>query len=365
MEARAIGVGTIAFACLLSAFCSLRAQADSIGTAIKAHERKAANRYRTYLEIPERRTEGVRGLLKMGAAAIDALILGAKHPDAKIACINMQILGELGELALPAAATLKALAKSEDTIISNAAGWADIRINRTGALLIVEFQSGRIVSLPAAGDPIVVLKDIPNAFDVERVTGGNYLVAQYQQKQVVEYTPDGKEVWSYKDLKSPLDADRLANGNTLICDSAGNKVIEVDRTGKVVWSYEKCKKPYDADRLPNGNTLITEYPKGVVEVDASGKVIWEYRGKEPVGADRLPNGNTLITNSQSPEVLEVDSAGKTVMQLRDLTRPVESRRLGNGHTVVAEQNRVRVFDAAGKAVRSIALTDQPGTVHVY
>jgi len=69
MEARVLRIGMLALTCKLSAFGSLHAQASNAdaGTAISADERKTANRFRTYLEIPERRTEGVRGLLKMGA----------------------------------------------------------------------------------------------------------------------------------------------------------------------------------------------------------------------------------------------------------------------------------------------------------
>tara|TARA_R110002096_G_scaffold1531_23_gene8051 strand:- start:2454 stop:3563 length:1110 start_codon:yes stop_codon:yes gene_type:complete len=330
--------------------------------------RKEATRFLTYLELPARRTEGAMGLLQIGEHAVPTLMRGALHPDPAIACMSMQILGELGTAAMVAEGTLHKLSLSEDPVIASAGGWAKIRVRNQGAFLVTDYSKGRVLEYTPTENKYeskVVLDGINSAWDAERLGNGNYLVTQYSANKVVEYDADGKVIWEFQDLKSPLDADRLPNGNTLICDTQGGRVLEVNPKGKIVWTHDKLKQPYDADRLVDGNTLITEYGKRVSEVDAAGKIVWEHKINDAFGADRLPNGNTLITAYSSREVIELDAKGDPVFTISGLQSPNEARRLANGHTAVAESKMVRIFDAKGKEVHKIAVVSRPGTINFH
>lgn len=359
-----MAVITVAVASLTFATGDLRAQASDA----RKEARKEANRFLTFLELPERRTEGAQGLLRIGEHAVPTLMRGALHPDPDIACMSMQVLGELGTAAMAAEGTLHKLSLSDNPVIASAGGWAKIRVRNQGAFLVTDYTKGRVLEYTPNQDKFVrkvVLDKVKSAWDAERLGNGHFLVTQYSENQVVEYNPAGKAVWEYKAVKMPLDADRLPNGNTLICDTQGGRVIEVDPKGKIIWSRKDLKQPYDADRLIDGNTLITEYGKRVIEVDPNGKIVWEYEIKDGFGADRLPNGNTLITAYSSNEVIEVDAKGDPKFTISGLKNPNEARRLANGNTVVAESDAVRIYGPKGKVIHKVVVGMRPGTVNFH
>lgn len=352
--------------CVLLGCSTLEAQDNEE----RREARKLAGRYLTYLELPKRRTEGAMGLLKIGEHAVPTLMRGALHPDPKIACMAMQVLGELGPVAMAAEGTLHKLSLSEDPVIAAAGSWAKIRVRNQGSFLIAEYGKGRVLRhRPDKGndkkDLEVILDGKQSCWDVELVGKGNYLVTQYTKKSVAEYTPEGKKVWEYTDVNQPLDADRLPNGNTLISDTFGGRVIEVDPKGKVVWKHDKLKQVYDADRLVDGNTLITQYGTSVIEVTPDGEKVWEYVATDAFGADRLTNGNTLVTLYSSGKVVELDKDGEVVFEIADLKNPNEARRLANGNTAVAENDKVLIFDAKGKKLRTIDVGTRPGTINFH
>jgi hypothetical protein len=90
------------------------------------------------------------------------------------------------------------------------------------------------------------------------------------------------------------DPDLLPSCNILLFDNLGNNLgggstrlleIDLDRD-KVVWSYTgggnknrfRSERAGGQERLSNGNTLISEDDRGrVFEVNAAGKTVWEYR----------------------------------------------------------------------------------------
>lgn len=368
MSARRTGVGAKWILALLATALTV-GKAPAQRPSKAKNDAKSAHRFLTFLELPARRTQAVRGLLMLGSASVPALLRGANHPNPAVVTMSMHMLGELGPLAAPATSELQAIADNRRSPNRHAASWALSRIQGDGRILIADYTVGQILAVPPGPDGAggleseVLLKNMGNAWDVEPLGNGNYLVTHYTDNKVVEYSPAGKEVWSYSDLGSPLDADRLPNGNTLISDTYKNRVIEVDPAGKIVWEHKDCKMPYDADRLPDGNTLISEYRTRVVEIDPKGKVVWEHKRSDVFGADRLRNGHTLLT-AYTGEVIELDHQCNVMFRLKDLKSPNEARRLSNGNTIVAEKQRIREFDRTGKVVRTIPLATRPGTLHV-
>ena len=53
---------------------------------------------------------------------------------------------------------------------------------------------------------------------------------------------------------------------------------------------------------------------------------------------------------------QIDTDGKVVFELRDLSSPSDSDRLPNGNTIVAENTRVREFDRHGNQIWEKAMT---------
>ncbi|MFT4513637.1 MAG: hypothetical protein ACI89X_002124 [Planctomycetota bacterium] len=344
------------------------AQDNAARNAARKEARKEANRFLTYLELPARRSEGAKGLLRIGEYAVPTLMRGALHPDPAIACMSMQVLGELGRAAMVAEGTLHKLSLSDNPVIASAGGWAKIRVRNQGEFLVTDYTKGQVVRYtPNQGkhDREVIFENMKSVWDAERLGNGNYLVAHYTGKKVAEYTPEGKQVWEFTDVNMPLDADRLPNGNTLICDTHGGRVLEVNKKGKIVWSHKGLKQVYDADRLVDGNTLITEFGKHVIEVDPKGKIVWTHIIKDAFGADRLPNGNTLITSYTTGDVIEIDAKGDSVLTISGLKNPNEARRLANGNTAVAENDAVRIYDPKGKMVREVKVGARPGTLNFH
>lgn len=140
--------------------------------------RKEANRFLTYLELPERRSEGAKGLLRIGEHAVPTLMRGALHPDPTIACISMQVLGELGRAAMAAEGTLHKWSLSDDPVIASPGSWAKIRVRNQGELLVTDYTKGKVLRhTPNQEMKVfkVILDNIKSVWDCERLGNGNYL----------------------------------------------------------------------------------------------------------------------------------------------------------------------------------------------
>ncbi|MBK8097530.1 MAG: hypothetical protein IPK26_10500 [Planctomycetes bacterium] len=286
------------------------------------------------LELPERRQAAIVGLNTAGNAATSALAA---------ALAAEQTRGRPEALA-----GLHQAWVGFDFAAAKAAGGLP-----AGRLeLIADYSDNRILGVNADGEKVFELKEVFGAWDAELTPRGTILITEFSVSRVQEVDLKGNAVWAFEDLKNPYDADRLGNGNTLIADTFGSRVIEVNPVGEIVWQYDKDIRPFDVDRLRDGNTLIADVLQDrVLEVTKDGKIAWELKGLNNVhDADRLPNGNTLVTLRGKGVVLEFDAAGEQVWKLEGLSSPSDADRLPNGNTIVAENTRVREFDASGQEV---------------
>ncbi|MCC6539291.1 MAG: alpha/beta hydrolase fold domain-containing protein [Bryobacterales bacterium] len=169
---------------------------------------------------------------------------------------------------------------------------------------------------------------VPNkrGHDVQPLPGGGALFTVGPDKKVVEIDAAHKEVWTCCDgLDHPLAAQRLANGNTLIGDARAGRVIEVNPSKQVVWEYKTPDlvnmRMRNATRTDKDTTIIAvEAEAKIIEVDRAGKIVWQWQA--PEGSKRraymglrLANGNTVIPLNEPGEVVEVDPAGKVVRSI--------------------------------------------------
>ncbi len=160
----------------------------------------------------------------------------------------------------------------------------------------------------------------------------------------------------------PSGIERLSNGNTLITESGLNsqpnaRVIEIDSNEHLVWAYVRSdiEWAHTARRTATGTTVITATDSNrVLEVNSRGDVVWEMRSglDYPNEAYRLANGNTLITDRDNNRVIEVDTGRNIVWSYANLSGPHNGRRLANGHTTVSNSNANKVIevDSAGQIV---------------
>ena len=138
-------------------------------------------------------------------------------------------------------------------------------------------------------------------------------------------------VWSYDSSAGELlGGERLANGNSLLGEGGPPKALELEPGKTVVRSIDVTTTEQAAHgqirhihRLQNGNVLLALESEGVArEIDAAGKTVWEYKNVARIHeAIRLPNGNTLIGGGDSKRVLEVTSAGEVAWEFNDKDAP--------------------------------------------
>jgi outer membrane protein assembly factor BamB len=327
--------------------------------------RREAQRLVTFLEIPERKREAARGLLRLGKDAVPALTRAINHPRSEVVCSCVQILRMLGHHSRSALPSLEKLAKDKDVVRAHAGRWGVAGVRDLGITQVTEINKDRIVEFDAKGKQIREIVVGEQIYDADRLANGNYLVCLLKQGKVVEIDAKGKIVWETTECKNPLDADRLPNGHTIIAGGKKKRVVEVDRDGKFVWEWKGTNWPNDADRLPSGNTLVVDSPaRKIFEVDPAGKVVWSHdTGGGVIDAERLANGNTLFVRSSGKGVVEVDPKGKVVWEYtRD--KPHSAMRASDGSTVIAG-NDVVLLDEKGKEVWRQTGLGQIKAVHRY
>jgi hypothetical protein len=151
------------------------------------------------------------------------------------------------------------------------------------------------------------------------------------------------------------------------------KVAIVNAAGKVEWEYASGYDGHDVWLLANGNVLLAAGPTRIVEVSPAKKVVWSYDSKPAAGYEgrvevhafqRLNDDVTMIAESGNRRIIEVDRAGKILVEVpltvehpdphRD-TRMV--RKLNDGHYLVCHEGdgKVREYTRDGKVVWSYAL----------
>ena len=190
-------------------------------------------------------------------------------------------------------------------------------------------------------------------------------------------------------------ADGAASAPTsqhfLISDQFNNRVIEVDGNGAILWHFgggpgnvgpTAIIGVNDAQRV-GALTLMagTGAPPGtepacpagcadnrVMLVDHSGHIVWQYgqfgvtgsganQLSAPVQSTYLPNGHVLITDQGNQRVIEVAPPfNRIVWQYGDtgvggsgpdqLQDPNSAELLANGHVLIADENNDRVIEVA-------------------
>ncbi len=201
-----------------------------------------------------------------------------------------------------------------------------------------------------------------------------FACGDYSGKKVMIVSADGKVEWEYP-APNCNDVWVLPNGNVLFVTGHGAKEVD-PKQNKVVFSYESKSEIYACQRLANGNTFIAECNAGrLIEVDSKGEVVKQVRllpeGKSGGhafirNARQLTNGHFLVAHYGLGVVREYDATGQQVREIDVPAGPHSAIRLPGGNTLIScgdrgrKQPRVFEVDPAGKTVWQVTSDDLPG-----
>lgn len=180
-----------------------------------------------------------------------------------------------------------------------------------------------------------------------------FLTADSSKGRAVIVDEEGKTEWEMK--IGPLhDLHYLSNGNVLL-QTNWTRIVEVDpKTNKVVWEYDSAKANGNAgkkievhafQRLENGSTMIAESGVSrIIEVDSSGKVVHEVKlqvSKPHPHRDtrlvrKLASGNYLVCHEGDGLVREYRPNGETAWEF---SVPLFGKKPVDGHGVEAFGNQ--------------------------
>jgi hypothetical protein len=167
---------------------------------------------------------------------------------------------------------------------------------------------------------------------------------------------------------SPFVAAEPVTHRVLAADQSKGHLAIVEPGGKVSWEFPDRHDVHDLQVLPGGNVLTQTSATNVVEVTPEKAIAWKYEAKQKAGYkgrveihsfERLSSGNTLVAESGNCRLVEVDKAGKVVVEVPlSLTHPDAHRdtrrvrKLASGNYLVCHEGigTVREYDPAGKAV---------------
>jgi acetyl esterase/lipase len=205
--------------------------------------------------------------------------------------------------------------------------------------------------------------------EVSVLSNGHVLYIEDPKGVVTELDEAQKVFWQYKSSGASLvSAQRLPNGNTLLVDDVATRVFEVAPDGQVVWSIEKPE--YEglamrrARRSVAGTTVVAVQKAGLIlELDATGNVVkrWEFPGRMPAHAMPLADGSMLIGLAGPGEVRLVGADGKIKAVFggaNDAARMAWTSGfapLAGGGLLVSDYmgGRIVEFDSAGRIVHQL------------
>lgn len=164
--------------------------------------------------------------------------------------------------------------------------------------------------------------------------------------------------------KEPPPGRRL-----VMADYSKRTIAILAADGSIEWEH-KVGDLHDFHVLPGGNILFQTSYTRLVEIEPkSSRVVWQYdsatangnagRKVEVHAFQRLAAGVTMIAESGPARIIEVDSAGKLLREIKlQVAKPHPHRdtrlvrKLDSGNYLVCHEGEgaVREYDAAGKVV---------------
>jgi hypothetical protein len=238
-----------------------------------------------------------------------------------------------------------------------------------GLTVIAEMNSNKVWECGPDGKPRWKLENLQGPIEAHVLPGGRVLVAEYQGQRVTERDLQGNVLWEKRLSGNPIVCQRLPNGNTFI--AMHNGLLEVTRAGKEVYAHSHGQNffIFGAQKLRNGHIICVSNLGIVQEIDAAtGKELKSHKQVNIQGGwcsvEELPGGRFLLAILGTGQVLEIDTAGKSLWTCA-VPGAISATRLPNGHTLVSSMSKKQVVevDRDGKQVSAINTEGQPWRVH--
>jgi hypothetical protein len=168
---------------------------------------------------------------------------------------------------------------------------------------------------------------------------------------------DAWEKW-WKESEATTDLKKLKEdppylGFTVIAYQDNNgqgKIIEQDKAGKTRWEFNQnlVFPVTDVQVLGNERVLISELnSQRVSERNKKGEIIWQKQIQQPVACQRLVNGNTVIATNNA--IMEYTAAGKEVFNYqRGRWDILSARKHRNGEYILLTRMELVRVNAQGK-----------------
>jgi len=228
---------------------------------------------------------------------------------------------------------------------------------------------------------VLAAADAPAA--TQTGTPRRLLIGDSSTRLLAIVNADGSVGWQEK-VGEIHDAWLLADGNVLF-QTNWTRLVEMTPTNQVVWEYDAGKangntgrrvEVHAFQRLADGVTMIVESgPARIIEVDRAGKLLVEVpltvKTRNPHTdtrqARKLPGGTYLVCHESDHAVREYDAKGTVVWEHATGAKVYSAQRLANGNTLIGAGNGHRVYevDRDGKEVWAVNEKDLPGITLVW
>lgn len=205
--------------------------------------------------------------------------------------------------------------------------------------------------------------------EVAALPNGNVLYIEDPKGAITEIDPAQNVVWQYKTGNASLvSVQRLPNGNTLLVDDSVPRLFEVSPQGSIVWSVErpeyKGMAMRRARRTPSGTTLVAIQKAGLLlELNAKGETIrkLEFPNRMPAYALPLPDGGMWIGLAGPGELRRLDPSGNVIASFagaNDAARMAWTSGFAptpEGGLLVSDYQGARIveFDSKGKILHQL------------
>jgi hypothetical protein len=248
----------------------------------------------------------------------------------------------------------------------------DMEKRLLGLTLIVAFDGfgnqGKVWETRSDHRPRWEIGNLQGPINASMVSANRVLIAEHNGKRVTERDLKGNIVWQHQIANNqyPIACQRLPNGNTFI--ATYNQVQEVTPSGKQVYYYP-CTQGiiYSAQKRPDGRIAYVTSNGKLVELDDKGKELRSISLGPNAGwvtVETLPRGRFLVPQPASGKVLELDEAGKTLVEY-SVPNANAATKLPNGNILVCRHNdrTVAEVNRAGKVIWEQRLEGRPFWVH--
>ncbi|MBI9016808.1 MAG: hypothetical protein JEZ07_06045 [Phycisphaerae bacterium] len=189
-----------------------------------------------------------------------------------------------------------------------------------------------------------------------------FILSDSDIHRVAVFNMKNELLWEYP-AGSTHDVEMLANGNVIF--STAKSVCEVTPDKKLVWEYKAKGEVFSVQKLKNGNTLTADaHTLSIIEIDSKGKVVKELKldGQTGHGSLRLvreTDKGYLLALSNSTIIREYSFNGKILAELKMPGFTFQAIKLSNGHFLASHPSGIIEFDGSGKKIREFKAADHP------